>query len=80
MRPAIAVDQLTKIYPPTTRGGSPFAAVDSISFQVAHGEVVGLLGPNGAGKSTTISMLLGVLTPTSGTIQYNGKRLGDSPV
>ena len=43
-------------------------AVDGISFSVAAGEVVGLLGPNGAGKTTTINMILGILTPSSGTI------------
>ena len=44
-------------------------AVDSLSFQVRGGEIVGLLGPNGAGKTTTINMILGVLEPTSGTIR-----------
>jgi len=43
-------------------------AVDGISFDVHHNEVVGLLGPNGAGKTTTINMVLGVLTPDCGTI------------
>jgi ABC-2 type transport system ATP-binding protein len=47
-------------------------AVDHISFAVRNGEIVGLLGPNGAGKTTTINMVLGVLTPTSGTIQIAG--------
>ncbi len=46
-------------------------AVETITFQVGAGEVVGLLGPNGAGKTTTISMILGVLTPTAGTIQID---------
>jgi ABC-2 type transport system ATP-binding protein len=41
-------------------------AVDRISFQVGHGEVVGFLGPNGAGKTTTLKMLCGLLYPTSG--------------
>jgi len=76
MKPAIVVDQLSKTYPPTSRGGKSFTAVDNISFQVNTGEIVGLLGPNGAGKSTTIYMLLGVLTPTSGTISYFGKDFG----
>lgn len=49
-----------------------FTAVDAIDFSVQKGEVVGLLGPNGAGKSTTIQMLLGLLTPTAGNIQYFG--------
>lgn len=39
-------------------------AVDSISFAVARGEMVGYIGPNGAGKSTTIKMLTGILTPS----------------
>ncbi|HKR82003.1 MAG TPA: ABC transporter ATP-binding protein [Candidatus Saccharimonadales bacterium] len=50
-----------------------FTAVNDISFSIKKGEVVGFLGPNGAGKSTTIQMLLGLLTPTSGTIKYFGK-------
>jgi ABC-2 type transport system ATP-binding protein len=48
------------------------AAVEGLSFQVAPGEIVGLLGPNGAGKTTTINMVLGVLTPTSGSIRIDG--------
>ncbi len=47
-------------------------AVERLSFEVGPGEIVGLLGPNGAGKTTTISMVLGVLAPTSGTIVIDG--------
>jgi ABC-2 type transport system ATP-binding protein len=43
-------------------------AVGGVSFSVAANEIVGLLGPNGAGKTTTISMILGVLSPTAGTV------------
>lgn len=46
-------------------------AVDSISFSVNEGEVVGFLGPNGAGKTTTLKMLSGILYPSSGTILVN---------
>ena len=48
-------------------------AVDSISFQVKKGEIVGFLGPNGSGKSTTIKMMLNLLYPTSGELTLFGK-------
>ena len=50
-------------------------AVDGISFQVGRGEIVGLLGPNGAGKTTTISMILGILEPSGGTVGIEGVNL-----
>ena len=53
----------------------PVTAVNGVSFSVAAGEVVGLLGPNGAGKTTTLHMLLGLVTPDSGTISLFGKDL-----
>lgn len=53
-------------------------AVDDISFSLQEGEILGLLGPNGAGKTTTLQMLLGVLTPTTGSIKYFGKDLCDN--
>jgi ABC-2 type transport system ATP-binding protein len=61
----LEVSNLRKLY-----GGA--AAVDGISFTVRRNEIVGLLGPNGAGKTTTISMVLGVLEPTAGTIRIEG--------
>jgi ABC-2 type transport system ATP-binding protein len=61
----IKVDRLTKRFDDT-------AAVDGISFAVPAGTVAGLLGGNGAGKTTTISMLLGLLLPTAGTIEVLG--------
>jgi len=61
----LTVSKLTK------RFGS-FTAVDEVSFEIRPGEILGLLGPNGAGKTTTIQMLLGVVTPTSGSIEAFG--------
>jgi ABC-2 type transport system ATP-binding protein len=52
----------------TKRYGS-ILAVDSLSIQVPRGGVFGLLGPNGSGKTTTMSMLLGLVAPTSGTFR-----------
>lgn len=48
-------------------------AVDGVTFEIARGELVGYLGPNGAGKSTTLKMLTGLLVPTSGEVQVNGR-------
>jgi len=52
-----------------------YKAVDNITFSLKEGEILGMLGPNGAGKTTTIQMLLGVLTPTFGSISYFEKSL-----
>src|SRR5438105_6836892 len=63
----LSVQNLVKQFPKTTK-----PVVNNISFHINEGEIVGFLGPNGAGKTTTISMLLGTLTPTSGSIYYFG--------
>ena len=48
-------------------------AVKDISFDIDPGEIVGYIGPNGAGKSTTIKMMTGILKPTGGVIEVNGR-------
>ncbi len=55
-----------------TKRFGDFAAVDDISFEVQRGEIFGFLGPNGAGKTTTIRMILGLLTPTAGSVRVLG--------
>ena len=55
----------------TKRFGS-LTAVDTVSFNVRVGEVVGFLGPNGAGKTTTMRLLTGYYTPDSGTVLIQG--------
>jgi len=62
---AISVSGLTKRFGEVT-------AVDGIGFDLPPGSVTGLLGGNGAGKTTTISMLLGLLLPSSGTVRVLG--------
>ncbi|OGO38632.1 MAG: ABC transporter [Chloroflexi bacterium RBG_16_57_11] len=47
-------------------------AVNDVSFEVKGGEIFGFLGPNGAGKTTTIKMIVGLLRPSSGSIQVGG--------
>ena len=48
-------------------------AVDSVSFTIHPGEILGYLGPNGAGKSTTVKMLTGLLEPSSGRVLFHGQ-------
>ena len=60
MSTAISASDLSKRYGRT-------AAVDSISFDISQGEIVGFLGPNGAGKTTTMRMLAGLIHPSSGS-------------
>lgn len=74
----LSVKNLVKIYPAKRslfgfKSLPAFTAVNSISFDVKVGEILGFLGPNGAGKTTTIQMLLSILTPTSGEIRYFDK-------
>ena len=55
------------------RGGDPVKAVDHASFTMAPGETLGVVGESGSGKSTLARMILGLDSPTSGTIRYDGK-------
>ena len=56
-----------------TRRFGDFTAVENVDLEVAPGEVVGLLGANGAGKTTLIRLLLGVLSPSAGTVTLFGR-------
>jgi ABC-2 type transport system ATP-binding protein len=66
LTPAINVENLVKRYPSAV-------AVDGISFTVARGATAALLGGNGAGKTTTLSILLGLLLPTAGSVEVLGE-------
>lgn len=55
-----------------TRDYRELVAVNSVSFDIERGEIVGYIGANGAGKSTTIKMMTGILVPTSGSVVANG--------
>ncbi|MCD4711179.1 MAG: gliding motility-associated ABC transporter ATP-binding subunit GldA [Bacteroidales bacterium] len=61
---SIAVKEISKQY------GSQLA-VNSVSFTVSTGKIVGFIGPNGAGKSTTMKMITGTLSPDSGSVMIN---------
>jgi ABC-2 type transport system ATP-binding protein len=61
----ISLQNLTKRFGTQT-------AVDSLSFEIPAGQIIGFLGPNGAGKSTTLKMLTGILEPSAGTASICG--------
>ncbi len=63
---------IVKVNNLTKRFGS-FTAVDSVTFGVEQGEIIGMLGPNGAGKTTTIHMILGLITPSAGEVRIFGR-------
>jgi len=70
--PVIETHDLTKRY-------GPALAVDRLTFTVRPGCVTGFLGPNGAGKSTTLRMIIGLNTPTGGSVTVQGTRFRDHP-
>jgi ABC-2 type transport system ATP-binding protein len=71
--PAVAVHQLTKIFPVPFHPTRRVVAVRDLSLRIEPGEVYGLLGPNGSGKSTTLKILLGLVSPTRGCTEIFGR-------
>ena len=70
-KPIIRVENLTVAF-------GDFKAVDGISFSVERGEIFGFLGANGAGKTTTIRCICGLLNPTQGVVEVDGKDVSSS--
>lgn len=70
---SLKIQQLTKIY------GAQHA-IDSISFEVKEGEIVGFLGPNGAGKSTTMKILSCYIPPSEGSAEVAGFNVMENPI
>ena len=66
MEPIISVSQLTKTYK------SGFQALKTVDLEIRRGEIFALLGPNGAGKTTLISIICGLVNPSSGVVKADG--------
>ena len=69
MNPIISVKQLNKTY------SSGFNALKNVVLNIKEGEIFALLGPNGAGKTTLISIICGIVTPTSGEVYVDGHNI-----
>jgi len=66
MSTIIKIENLSKVY------ASGFKALNNINLEIREGEIIALLGPNGAGKTTLISIICGIVTPSSGTVLIDG--------
>ena len=66
-------DRLLEAILPGYKKHTVFKAMDNLSLEIKKGEVLGILGKNGAGKSTLLKMITGVVSPTSGEIEVEGK-------
>ncbi len=64
----LTIDRLTKRF-----GG--FTALNAVSFEVREGEILGLIGPNGSGKTTCFNCISGALTPTAGSVRFQGQEV-----
>ncbi|MGH8760604.1 MAG: ABC transporter ATP-binding protein [Burkholderiales bacterium] len=67
MAPIISISNLTKTY------ASGLRALENVDLEIRNGEIFALLGPNGAGKTTLINIVCGIVTPTTGTVQVDGR-------
>jgi len=72
MQPLLAVEGLTRRF---TRGGHTFSAVDDVSFQILPGETLALAGSSGSGKSTVARLVMRLLRPDAGRINFEGRDL-----
>jgi len=69
----LKLDQVSKLYPSTSRGGGLTPALRKVSFELQPGEVISLIGESGSGKTTIGKVLLRLTKPTSGTATFDGK-------
>ena len=71
-KPLISVNDLSRFY-------GQERAIENVSFDLPHGEILGLLGPNGAGKSTTMQIICGVIAANNGSVNIAGYDIHDAP-
>ena len=69
----VKVDQVSKLFRATTRAGGFTPALRKVSFELNQGEVISLIGESGSGKTTIGKVILRLVTPTSGTVTFDGR-------
>ena len=75
----VQLRDVSKVYPPTTRGGAEVVAIDNVSLDVEAGDVYGIIGYSGAGKSTLVRLVNALERSTSGAILVNGQDIAQLP-
>ncbi len=75
----IAIENVSKVFPPAGRGDVPVRAVDRVSCTIARGEIFFLLGPSGCGKTTLLRMLAGFVQPSEGRVLFDGVDVTNAP-
>lgn len=66
----LRLENVTKVFPPLTKSGTPVRALDGVSFEMSGHVFVSLVGPSGCGKSTLLNITSGIDTPTSGKVSF----------
>lgn len=77
--PVVSLRDVSKIYPPTSKGGEPVVAIDGVSLDVEAGDVYGIIGYSGAGKSTLVRLVNALERSSSGEIFVNDRNIAGLP-
>jgi NitT/TauT family transport system ATP-binding protein len=77
MAARVSLRNIRKVFDDGSR--KPLVAIDGISLQAAQGEFLGIVGPSGCGKSTLLKIIAGLIEPTAGTVEEDGRRVSGPP-
>lgn len=73
----IRFEKVTKIYPATSENTNSTTVLEDVSFEITESEFVSIVGKSGAGKTTMLRLILGLETPTSGAVYFQGKNISE---
>jgi nitrate ABC transporter ATP-binding subunit len=74
--PFLVVDNVSKVYPPQTKEGSPYTVLEGVNLTIEKGEFICVIGHSGCGKTTLLNMVSGFSKPSDGEVRLQGQRIG----